>query len=802
MTKKDRKKAGVKSSSIHGVQIENIPHVMCSRDQWLLWKFEANEKGKKTKVPYQTNGRRADVTDPSNYAPFDEVIKILENGKYAGIGFALTENDNFVGVDLDNYIIDGEPEERARKIIDVCGSYTEISPSGKGFHIILKGKLPSNDDYLRNNREFGIEMYDCKRFLTVTGDIFEDSTKHVKHNQDAINEICEEYMMKVVENYQRDKAKLVPKLSDKKILELCLKARNKNKFNSLWSGNFRSMYPSQSEADLALCAILAFYTQDPIQIERLFNQSKLGERGKWKSRPDYRKRTIEQALAHLNQTYQSCLIASSEGREEYFFCEYDFEKGKLVFKPMMFLKWLEDLGVFFIPFEGNIILVKSRNNILEYISEEELKLFALEKLRKAGHEEEIEVIHIAHGKIFQKWSWTTLRPRKVKFLSDKADTSYLFFQNGFAEVKANDQIFHKYKELITLDRYIWKEQKMKHRFHEDKDQGEFEKFVRNTASYPEKDKKSKIKQDENDYGYFFRKSNYNAIRTALGEKVHSFKDPSLTKVTVLVDAEIEDEAEGGTGKSLIARSLENLKTVVIEDGKTFNPRSRFGFQNINVDTQLVVIDDMDQKFDFEALFQKITGSFPIERKNRDKIILGFKTSPKFIITTNYPITGDGNAFERRQHIVELSNFYRHYDPKDVHGGTRLFDDWDDNDWNKYFTFMIKCIQLYFKKGLKHSVSRSYKEAKLKSECTASFVDWADDFFKLGTCYKKDRVYKDFLNTLQLQEKEISKHKFTGRLKKYARGRKLELNPNQSGNRDRRNGTEYLTLKKIGSKKKK
>jgi hypothetical protein len=797
MSKKEMKKAIINSANIPNVQKKNIPYVLQLRRQWLMWKLEVNKNGKMTKVPYSINGKKADVTDSSSYCSFKEAIKTLKNGDYSGIGFALTEDDNFVFIDLDGCLDGGESNELARKTMDSCMSYTEISPSGNGLHIILKGYLPSIDDYLRNNQLYKIEMYDSKRFMTVTGNIYENSKKNVKRNQDAIDKICDDYMKRSSDELDYQNVRLAPKLSNEEITKKCRKARNKTKFIALWSGAYGSMYPSPSEADLALCSILAFYTQDPVQIEQIFNQSKLGERGKWKKRPDYRQRTIEKAISNLNQTYQSGLIALSDDREEYFFCEYDMEKNKLIFKPMMFLNWLEDLGVFFIQYEGNIILVKSKNNILDFLSEEELKLFVLEKLRKADHNEEIEVVHNAHGRIFQKWSWTSLRPRKIKFLKDTATISYLFFLNGFFEVSGNERVIHKYSNLVLMDRYIWKEQKMKHVYQEDTEKGDFEKFVRNTASYPEKDKKSKIKQIENEYGYFFRIKNYNAIRTALGEKAHSYKDPSLTKVTVFVDAEIVDQAEGGTGKSLIARSLKNLKNVVIEDGKTFNPRSRFAYQNINVDTQIVLIDDMAEKFDFESLFQKITGSFPIERKNRDKIILSFNNSPKIILTTNYPVIGEGNAFERRQHIVELSNFYRHNSPTDVHGDQRLFGDWSDEEWNRYFTFMIKCIQLYLKKGLKHNVSRSYKEAKLKSECSASFVDWADDFFDKGKCYKKERVYKDFLNTLQLDEKEYSKHKFTGTLRKYCRGRKLELNANKPGNRDRRNGVDYITLSKPG-----
>jgi len=95
-----------------------------------------------------------------------------------------------------------------------------------------------------------------------------------------------------------------PDFSDDEVIELCRKAKNAAKFSDLYDAGNTSLYQGdESRADLALISIFAFYTQDPTQLERLFNASVLGQRPKWKNRPDYRRRTIDKARRELRETY-------------------------------------------------------------------------------------------------------------------------------------------------------------------------------------------------------------------------------------------------------------------------------------------------------------------------------------------------------------------------------------------------------------------------------------------------------------------------------------------------------------------
>ena len=93
-------------------------------------------------------------------------------------------------------------------------------------------------------------------------------------------------------------------LADEEIVSLCRKAKNAAKYSDLNDAGDATAYGGdESRADLALMGMYAFYTQDHAQLERLFEASALGQRPKWRNRPDYRLRTIDKALSQLGETY-------------------------------------------------------------------------------------------------------------------------------------------------------------------------------------------------------------------------------------------------------------------------------------------------------------------------------------------------------------------------------------------------------------------------------------------------------------------------------------------------------------------
>jgi primase-polymerase (primpol)-like protein len=138
--------------------LENIPEELRQRAQWVVHK---------EKVPYIAGGvGRASSTDSLTWRTFEEAVQALQTGRYDGIGFVFSSGDPFAGVDLDNCRDPetGELEEWAQKTIKVLDGYTEVSPSGTGVHIIVRGKAP-------NKKRGQVEAYSSERFFTVTGEM-------------------------------------------------------------------------------------------------------------------------------------------------------------------------------------------------------------------------------------------------------------------------------------------------------------------------------------------------------------------------------------------------------------------------------------------------------------------------------------------------------------------------------------------------------------------------------------------------------------------------------------------------------
>jgi len=261
--------------------------------QWVCWCSE-ERNNKKTKVPYSpSTGTRARSDEPSTWSTLAEARRTAEREDYDGIGFVFTADDPFCGVDLDGCVDrqTGEIQPWAADILDDLNSYTEFSPSSEGLHIIVRAELPKG-----RRRGGGVEMYDRGRFFTVTGRHLSGTPKQVENRQREISALHTRIFPPLEESAPpTDHTEISTHTSsDEEILRRARSAANGDKFATLWSGD-RTGYASDSEADLALCSMLAFWTgPDEERIASLFARSGL-MRDKW-NRPDYRRRTIAQAL--------------------------------------------------------------------------------------------------------------------------------------------------------------------------------------------------------------------------------------------------------------------------------------------------------------------------------------------------------------------------------------------------------------------------------------------------------------------------------------------------------------------------
>lgn len=282
---------------------EQIPQELKALPNWICWDAVPDEKrGKIKKVPINAlTGGGAMSNNPSTWCDFDTAVRASE--KHSGIGFMFGGCPYF-GVDIDGKEEELEAYQRGEngniisEFISTLQSYTEISQSGKGIHIICRGTLPK-----RGRRKGSVEMYEDGRFFVMTGNSCSEY-ESITECSDSIKPLHEKY----IGGGHEPVAKAVPAVrldTADQIIKAAAGAKNGGKFVSLYSGSTAG-YTSQSEADMAFCSMLAFWTGcDAEKMDMIFRSSGL-MREKWdraQSGSTYGALTIQKAIADCDKTY-------------------------------------------------------------------------------------------------------------------------------------------------------------------------------------------------------------------------------------------------------------------------------------------------------------------------------------------------------------------------------------------------------------------------------------------------------------------------------------------------------------------
>jgi len=293
----------------------------------VCWRYDWRDD-EWTKLPVDaTTGRPASSTDAETWTSFANALAYHDRDgtDTDGVGFVVHDEDLVAGLDLDDCRDPdaGELEDWAADVVDAVDTYAEVSPSGTGLRLFGFGFVPEGGNRGDVDGADGhVELYDSGRYLTVTGhklvDAADDSVNQVN---DAIADVHAEYIAENATledavanggvetgtpdaNPGDDAGDSVP-FDDTDLVDRAKAAENGAKFTRLWNGD-TSGYPSQSEADLALCGLLAFWTGgDRDQMDRLFRRSGL-MRAKWdEDRGDrtYGERTIAKALEGRTDYY-------------------------------------------------------------------------------------------------------------------------------------------------------------------------------------------------------------------------------------------------------------------------------------------------------------------------------------------------------------------------------------------------------------------------------------------------------------------------------------------------------------------
>jgi hypothetical protein len=233
-------------------------------------------------------------------------VEAYQRYRYDGIGIVLTVELGLTGVDFDD-AYNGTPQPWALEAVDNLSSYTEVSPSGRGLRVFLWARKPG--PHCKNGH---VEIYDNERFLTVTGCHLAGTPRTIERRQTQLESVYTSVFAHRIardarNNGNHDRPAEPLDLADEEIVKRASAAANGAKFSRLWSGDWKTDYQSQSEADLALCLMLAFWTgRNAAQVDALFRSSGLW-RPKWDTRrgdSTYGAWTVAEACRRQTETYQ------------------------------------------------------------------------------------------------------------------------------------------------------------------------------------------------------------------------------------------------------------------------------------------------------------------------------------------------------------------------------------------------------------------------------------------------------------------------------------------------------------------
>lgn len=286
-----------------------IPAFLRDIPNWVLWGYRWNEaKQNWTKPLFQPSGAHASSTDPSTWNNFSSILTEFHSnlGNFDGVGIVLTPGLGIVGIDLDNMASRTSSghytlNNWARRVLELCPGYAEISPSGTGVRIFVKGQL---ERALKLNNT---EIYNSGRYLTITGCVLEspdelpDCTEQIKYIADKLR------------GAKTPATQEVKTLETDALLQRAFQSRNGSKIQSLYYGDMSGYInsdgqPDRSQADLALCGLLAFWAKgDAFTLDKMFRGSRL-YRPKWDERHSgdgqtYGQMTIQKALSGLTEVY-------------------------------------------------------------------------------------------------------------------------------------------------------------------------------------------------------------------------------------------------------------------------------------------------------------------------------------------------------------------------------------------------------------------------------------------------------------------------------------------------------------------
>ncbi len=268
---------------------EGVLAEMQAYPHFVVWRYTELD-GKIKKPPYNpSTGTLATSIDPHTWGTLEQAVTALKTGRYNGLGFVFSEDDPFTGIDIDHCVLNNRITPEAQALITDLWSYTELSPSHTGLHILVAGTIPEG------RRKGNIEMYSKERYFTLTTNHLKGSPETIEERQQQLDSLYEQLTH---QQTPREHSVFAYVRDDDAVLKKAMDEVQDTVFIRLFNGDTAG-FPSKSNADFTFVLKLLYWCNDDVdQVRKLFLKSGLVDEKTLSRRGDstYLDVTIENAV--------------------------------------------------------------------------------------------------------------------------------------------------------------------------------------------------------------------------------------------------------------------------------------------------------------------------------------------------------------------------------------------------------------------------------------------------------------------------------------------------------------------------
>lgn len=342
--------------------------------------------------------------------------------------------------------------------------------------------------------------------------------------------------------------------------------------------------------------------------------------------------------------------------------------------------------------DDKIFLLRDTNNVVDFFNHNtDTVMFLKSNIVEFGSSFD------AVADIIAKENFTTIKQgfllipsNELKYYSDTKKTFGLPFKNGFYYFDIEDNGALKNKKYTDVKGFFAPHEMQTREFKYTDEVGMFENFLMRVSI----GQKEPNNQDTNNI--------VESFSTMFGYLCHNYKDATKNPCIVLTDMDADDETRNGRrGKTLLFRAVQEVQESIIKGGKEFDSGYTFVFADLEKKHNVYIIDDVPAGFKYDDLYTNVLGDINCQRKGAKAEPIKFKDAPKFAITSNWVVPYDEKNASTNGRFIEykFTNYYNTtHTPKDEFNCT-FFQDWDADEWNRFYSFVFRCVKLFLQKGI-------------------------------------------------------------------------------------------------------